>query len=133
MRGSYCSSGRQDSNLGPPGPKPGTLPDCATPRTISLTERESEEKILINKIYDHAFRNFCDPPGTRTRNLLLRRQLLYPIELADQHIFIWPPANFGAERGGFEPPVPIAQYRSLANCWFKPLTHLSNILFFFYS
>ena len=25
-------SGRQDSNLRPPGPKPGALPDCATPR-----------------------------------------------------------------------------------------------------
>ena len=25
-------SGYQDSNLGPPGPKPGALPDCATPR-----------------------------------------------------------------------------------------------------
>ena len=34
--------------------------------------------------------------------------------------------NHLAERGGFEPPVPVAQYRSLANCWFKPLTHLSN-------
>jgi hypothetical protein len=27
-------SGRQDSNLRPPGPKPGALPACATPRTI---------------------------------------------------------------------------------------------------
>ena len=26
-------SGRQDSNLRPPGPKPGALPDCATPRS----------------------------------------------------------------------------------------------------
>ena len=31
-----------------------------------------------------------------------------------------------AERGGFEPPVPIAQYDSLANYWFQPLTHLSE-------
>ena len=31
-----------------------------------------------------------------------------------------------AERGGFEPPVPVAQYDSLANCWFQPLTHLSG-------
>ena len=30
-----------------------------------------------------------------------------------------------AERGGFEPPVPVTQYDSLANCWFQPLTHLS--------
>ena len=28
------SSGRQDSNLRPPGPKPGALPACATPRTL---------------------------------------------------------------------------------------------------
>ena len=29
-------SGRPDSNRGPPGPKPGALPDCATPRTPAL-------------------------------------------------------------------------------------------------
>ncbi len=27
-------SGREDSNLRPPGPEPGALPDCATPRTL---------------------------------------------------------------------------------------------------
>ena len=32
---------------------------------------------------------------------------------------------FFAERGGFEPPVPVTQYVSLANWWFQPLTHLS--------
>jgi hypothetical protein len=31
-----------------------------------------------------------------------------------------------AERGGFEPPVRFKAYDSLANCWFKPLTHLSS-------
>ena len=31
-----------------------------------------------------------------------------------------------AERGGFEPPVRFNPYDSLANCWFKPLTHLSK-------
>ena len=30
-----------------------------------------------------------------------------------------------AERGGFEPPVQNNPYGSLANYWFKPLTHLS--------
>ena len=30
-------SGREDSNLRPPGPEPGALPDCATPRTSVLT------------------------------------------------------------------------------------------------
>ena len=33
-----------------------------------------------------------------------------------------------AEKGGFEPPVPIAGYDSLANCWFQPLTHLSSVV-----
>jgi hypothetical protein len=33
-----------------------------------------------------------------------------------------------AERGGFEPPVPVTQYDSLANCWFQPLTHLSRMI-----
>ena len=28
----FYLSGSQDSNLRPPGPKPGALPDCATPR-----------------------------------------------------------------------------------------------------
>lgn len=30
------------------------------------------------------------------------------------------------ESGGFEPPVRFDPYDSLANCWFKPLTQLSN-------
>ena len=34
-----------------------------------------------------------------------------------------------AERGGFEPPVPVFQYVSLANWWFQPLTHLSGLNF----
>jgi hypothetical protein len=29
---SFFKSGRQDSNLRPPGPKPGALPACATSR-----------------------------------------------------------------------------------------------------
>ena len=33
-------SGRQDSNLRPSGPKPDALPDCATPRSVALSERE---------------------------------------------------------------------------------------------
>ena len=30
--GPFLESGRQDLNLRPPGPQPGALPDCATPR-----------------------------------------------------------------------------------------------------
>ncbi len=33
-------SGHQDLNLGPPGPKPGALPGCATPRKISNTPKD---------------------------------------------------------------------------------------------
>ena len=31
-----------------------------------------------------------------------------------------------AESGGFEPPVQFNPYDSLANCWFQPLTQLSE-------
>ncbi len=34
--------------------------------------------------------------------------------------------GFLAERAGFEPAVRVTPYDSLANCWFKPLTHLSE-------
>ncbi len=36
-----AESGRRDSNPRPPGPKPGALPDCATPR---LTTKNVEKK-----------------------------------------------------------------------------------------
>ena len=32
----FVVSGRQDLNLRPPGPQPGALPDCATPRGLSI-------------------------------------------------------------------------------------------------
>ena len=35
-----------------------------------------------------------------------------------------------AERGGFEPPVQVFPYVSLANWWFQPLTHLSGLIAF---
>jgi hypothetical protein len=35
-------SGRQDSNLRPPAPEAGALPDCATPRTTTANLAESE-------------------------------------------------------------------------------------------
>src|SRR6185503_18179076 len=37
-----AESGRRDSNPRPPGPKPGALPDCATPRKT----RRAKEKLL---------------------------------------------------------------------------------------
>src|SRR3954453_9082814 len=35
-RAFHLLSGRQDLNLRPPGPQPGALPDCATPRGYEL-------------------------------------------------------------------------------------------------
>ena len=36
-------SGRQDSNLRPPGPKPGALPACATSRLLRLDQSTGGE------------------------------------------------------------------------------------------
>ena len=54
-------SGRQDLNLRPSGPKPDALPNCATSRNGA-------------------------PGETRTPNLLIRSQTLYPIELRAHYI-----------------------------------------------
>ena len=40
-------SGREDSNLRPPGPEPGALPDCATPRTSGGKSQLSEAQDAI--------------------------------------------------------------------------------------
>ena len=40
-------SGRQDSNLRPPGPKPGALPGCATPRFLFHFGKETQSKFGI--------------------------------------------------------------------------------------
>jgi hypothetical protein len=40
--GLSCVSGRQDLNLRPPGPQPGALPDCATPRGASSASGRRE-------------------------------------------------------------------------------------------
>ena len=36
----------------------------------------------------HLLATLCDPVGTRTRNRLLRRQMLYPVELPDQPLMV---------------------------------------------
>src|SRR5438067_4400743 len=57
----FTQSGRLDLNQRPPAPEAGALPGYATPRRQSCTA--------------HA------PGGTRIPNLLIRSQMLYPIEL----------------------------------------------------
>ena len=53
-------SGRQDSNLRPPGPKPGALPACATSRALYWTAKLRLTSCPIKLIY-------CGEGGIRTR------------------------------------------------------------------
>src|SRR6267378_1314781 len=43
-RGITPKSGRRDSNPRPPGPKPGALPDCATPRNARRLDAQTRRK-----------------------------------------------------------------------------------------
>src|SRR5215210_9422661 len=59
-------SGRLDLNQRPPAPEAGALPGYATPRSTDSDGRD---------------RRHSAPGETRTPNLLIRSQMLYPIEL----------------------------------------------------
>ena len=48
-------SGRQDSNLRPPGPKPGALPDCATPRAFFVSDCKGSKNYPLHKRFSHFF------------------------------------------------------------------------------
>jgi hypothetical protein len=63
-RGSIVLSGRQDSNLRPPGPKPGALPACATSR-ISFTGLSFNQYFQIPK----NLRPFCHEAACATHRL----------------------------------------------------------------
>ncbi len=66
-------------------------------------------------------------PGYATprKNLIFNSLQISTIKPVNQNrIRISDQISF-AERGGFEPPVRVTPYDSLANCWFQPLTHLS--------
>ena len=47
-----CSSGRQDSNLRPPGPKPGALPACATSRMPNMGCKYNRFLPIFRLIFD---------------------------------------------------------------------------------
>ena len=61
--------------------------------------------------------SISDEGGTRTHNRLLRKQLLYPVELPHHICGSRRIRTFGTWRFG-----------TLAVCWFKPLSHTSFIL-----
>jgi hypothetical protein len=54
-------SGRQDSNLRPPGPQPGALPDCATPRGRQAGDR--------NRTGSKSLEGFCATKTLRPQGL----------------------------------------------------------------
>jgi hypothetical protein len=72
-------SGRRDSNPGPPAPKAGALPDCATPRTDTTAPlypasphapSESVCKKVCKKRPDHAFLRRSSAPFMTTLNIV---------------------------------------------------------------
>ena len=58
-----------------------------------------------------------EPAAPCSQNRCANRTALYPEQFFSS-----------AVRGGFEPPVPVSRYASLANWWFQPLTHLTDCL-----
>jgi hypothetical protein len=73
------ASGRRDSNPGPPAPKAGALPDCATPRTDTTAPlypalphcpSELVWKKVCKKRPDHAFLRRSSAPFMTTLNIV---------------------------------------------------------------
>jgi hypothetical protein len=54
LRPTAILSGRQDLNLRPPGPQPGALPDCATPRDF-LDSRDKPAYTYVRSKADQTF------------------------------------------------------------------------------
>jgi hypothetical protein len=60
-------SGRQDLNLRPPGPQPGALPDCATPRGIlESTDNPAARGRAIRRSWERAFVHVVPTTATWT-------------------------------------------------------------------
>jgi hypothetical protein len=60
-------SGRQDLNLRPPGPQPGALPDCATPRVLVPVQsgrRESNPPSKLGRLLCNHNTSPASPPGS---------------------------------------------------------------------
>ena len=88
-------SGWQDSNLRPPGPKPGAMTGLRyTPNLLFL---------------------------------MLMKQIFYLLSSTSEEFESSVPTltPYCAEREGFEPSVRFNPYGSLANGYFRPLSHLS--------
>ena len=94
-------SGRQDSNLRPPGPKPGAITGLHYAPNYTFVLRS------LSCL-------FCNLPAEAGRNNRAAH--------APNFYFFIP-----AERVGFEPTVQFNPYDDLANRSFRPLRHLSGL------
>jgi len=91
--------------------------------SIQLSYGTKGAKVPMKKGQPELTLYTCRGGQIRTDDLLLPKQARYRATLRPEQKI---PADRGfAERGGFEPPVQFNPYGSLANYWFKPLTHLS--------
>lgn len=79
-------SGKQDSNLQPPASKAGKQPIVIFPVLAHPRNKfsgDSRESVTFMSRF--LSKNSCDPGRIRTFNLLLRRQMLCPVELRNQY------------------------------------------------
>src|SRR3954465_3179312 len=76
----FRKSGRQDLNLRPPGPQPGALPDCATPRMSSPEAGDG------NRTRPKSLEGSCATTTLRPRAATLRRMISAPVVNDDGEI-----------------------------------------------
>src|SRR3954464_15133254 len=60
-------SGRQDLNLRPPGPQPGALPDCATPRGVEYLRAGDGNRTRPTSLEGSGAATTLRPPGGDAR------------------------------------------------------------------
>src|SRR5689334_20348821 len=66
----WAKSGRQDSNLRPPGPKPGALPGCATSRNILLFYPQISNQSIQTAFQNPEWRAKLGVSGKKWRGFL---------------------------------------------------------------
>src|SRR5437867_2894288 len=67
-------SGRRDSNPRPPGPKPGALPDCATPRYEPSSEAKTPTQDKLLPRAPEEYLNERPERSAAVRDAVLRRR-----------------------------------------------------------
>ena len=126
MKSRWAKSGRQDSNLRPPGPKPGAIPGYATPRSYYRFFVIN----LISAITTTFSRQFPSPIFQLTRRTASAvARLTQPLSILSALLPKQKPANDGGEGGIRTLDTSLSSYNGLANRPFRPLRHLSEPFF----